>query len=96
MDTCRVQLAHARRAENSIKRGAELDIDPVSLNDLAAHADRSLQAIRHRFIAKMQPPGESLGIAKDRSARSRLDRSGYGVGRATGREVHSQEIDQSG
>lgn len=88
MDTCRVQFARARRAENSINRGAELDVDPVGLYDLAAHADLSLQSFWHRFLAKMQPPGKAVGIAQDRSARSRLDRSGYGVGRAAGREVH--------
>lgn len=70
------------------EHGAEFDVDPVGLDDFAAHADFALKTFGHRLITKMQPPGEALGIAQDRSARSRLDRTGYGVGRAAGREVH--------
>ena len=49
------------------QRRAELDIDPVGLNDLAAHADPSLEIVGHRLFAKMQPPGHAVGIAQEGS-----------------------------
>jgi len=46
---------------------AELDIDPVGLNDLAANTDQSLKTIGHRVVAKMQSPGHAVRIAQEGS-----------------------------
>lgn len=62
------------------QRRAEFDIDPIGLNDLAAHADLALKAIRHRFFAKMQSPGHAIHIAQDQPSRAGLKRAGYRVG----------------
>ena len=49
------------------QRRAELDIDPVGLNDLAANTDQSLKTIGHRVVAKMQSPGHAVRIAQEGS-----------------------------
>ena len=47
------------------QRRAEFDIDPVGLNDLAAHTHLSVKAIRRRFFAKMHSPGYAVRVAQD-------------------------------
>ena len=50
-----------------------LGLDPVDLDDTAAHANAPAQADRDGFIDKAEPPAHPVIVAQDQPARTRFD-----------------------